>query len=147
MKIIHALLGEHAVLRRLLDHCDEGCRRWSLAQVQEAAAELGATLLVHARLEEDLLFPELEPYIPAQAGPLAVAHLEHDEIADTLARIASQQDVEGARLLLRYAIEVTRQHFASEERELFSLADRCLDAPALERIGQRWAERSVPAPA
>ncbi len=145
MRITHALLGEHAALQRLLDRCDTGCRRWNLAETQKAAAELAAPLLSHARLEEELLYAALEPFIPAQAGPLAVAHLEHDEIADTLARIAAQQDVEGARLLLRYAIEVARQHLRGEESRLFPLAERCLGTAALERLGARFAERAAPA--
>lgn len=43
------------------------------------------------------------------------------------------------------AMRITRQPFAKEEA-LFGLAERCLDARALESLGRRSRERSQPVP-
>lgn len=143
MKITDALLGEHAMIYRLLDHCSAGADAWSLEEARTAGGTLAAALLAHAHVEDELLFRALEPHLSAAAGPLAVMRQEHDEIEGSLARLAEARDAESARMLLRYATSVARQHFAKEEQVLFPMAEQFLSPERLNELGGQWSERAV----
>ena len=64
MQITQALLGEHGVLHALFEHVEAGLPGMeTLADVQGAGATLVATLGSHARIENEILFPALEPHL------------------------------------------------------------------------------------
>jgi len=141
MKITHALLAEHALLYRLLDHCAEGTD-WSLERTQGAGNALAAALLAHASIEDELLFSALDRHLPPM-GPLAVMRQEHEEIEGGLAQLPQATDAETARRLLRHVAGVARDHFAKEEQVLFHMAEQVLSAEDLERLGREWAGRTA----
>jgi len=146
MKITDALLGEHAVLYRLLDHGSRSLRSWKLPQVRAGGEMLAAALLGHARLEDELLFTALEPQLPPRLGILAAMREEHEQIEGTLVQLAEAKNVETARSLLAHTIDVSRLHFAKEEQVLFLLAARCLGEERLEELGRTWSGIAVPVP-
>ncbi|MFQ5856645.1 MAG: hemerythrin domain-containing protein [Anaerolineae bacterium] len=142
MKIIEALLGEHAVFYAQFDHLEQAVpAAETLAQVQSQAALLTAALETHANLEDDLLFAALDPHLGSQMGPLAVMRMEHDEIRGTLAGLPEAQDLPEAQRLVLHAVQVAREHFAKEEQVLYPMAEQTLDADALTQLGARWAEQ------
>ena len=137
MRITDALLGEHGIICRLLDHVDRRVSSWSLDQAREAGAALGAVLRPHAAIEEELLFEPLEHALGHEPMPLAVLRLEHEEIEALLIRVT------GARSLVESPfdrlVSLVRDHFAKEEGLLFPLALRHLDGASLNRLGGLWA--------
>jgi hemerythrin-like domain-containing protein len=141
MRITDALLGEHAILYRLLEHIASRSPSWSVAQAHDAGRFLAEALASHAQLEDDLLFVALEPYIAAQQGPLAVMRMEHSAIEGALERLPETTDVEDAHSLLLYLVEVAREHFAKEEQVLFRMAEQALGDQRLRELGATWAER------
>ena len=94
----------------------------------------------HLRLEEDVLFPELEQAagFPPNAGPTAVMRSEHDRmrallIAMRAAVAAGDLDQlldQGDTLLM-----LIQQHNSKEEQILYPMADTLL--------GARWTEICV----
>ena len=140
MKLTDALLGEHAALYILFDQIEAiAVTTENLAWVQQTTAVLGAVVQSHAKLEEELLFPALEPHLGVD-GPLAVMRTEHDEFTETLRQIGDTSDIDDAAGCLARALDLVRDHFQKEEEVLFSLARQMLDDQTLIRLGAAWAE-------
>ncbi len=142
MQILEALLGEHGTFYAQFEHLEQMMpMATTLAQVQSPVALLTAALATHARMEDELLFTALEPYLGVQMGPLAVMRMEHNEIESTLTRVAEVQDLSQARGLVLQVMQVARDHFTKEEQVLFPMAKRALDGNTLTQLGRKWAER------
>ncbi len=140
MQITQALLGEHGVLYALFEHVEAGVPGMeTLADVQRAGTTLIATLGSHARIENEILFPALEPQL-GPGGPLPVMREEHDEIEAALNDVVNATSYDAALSQLRYAIRIARDHFAKEEQVLFGMAQQMLSASELDRLGAMWAE-------
>lgn len=140
MQITQALLGEHGVLYALFEYVENDLAGMeTLAEVQRAAAALTATLGSHARIENEILFPSLEPQL-GPGGPLPVMREEHDEIESALEDIANAASRDAAVNQLRDTLQIARDHFAKEEQVLFAMAQQMLDGAELDRMGAMWAE-------
>lgn len=143
MKITEAFLQEHHQFYDQLDRLERAAKTdGSLAAIQSQVAPLVATLMPHARLEDELLFAELEPQL-GPVGPLSVMRMEHDEIDETLASLQATEDPATAKHLVLHVVDVARQHFLKEEQVLFPMAEQVLSADTLERLGNVWAERQT----
>jgi hemerythrin-like domain-containing protein len=142
MKITDALLGEHGVFYAQFDHIEKAVPRMeTLALVQSQGALLTAALAPHAQLENELLFRALELHLPTDSGPLAVMHMEHDEIEGTLDRLQEVKDLAEAKHLILHAIQTAREHFAKEEQVLFPMSKQILDSHIMEELAAKWAEQ------
>ena len=140
MKVTDAFLGEHGVFYAQFKHLEQTIPAASQPdQVHIHAAMLASALATHAQLENDLLFSAMEPHV-GPMGPLAVMRREHEEIEGTLAGLQEVQDTAEAQRMLLYAIRVARDHFAKEERILYPMAEKALDAETLSQLGAQWAE-------
>lgn len=140
LRLTDALLGEHAVLYTLFDQIEAvAVTDANLAWIQQATVVLGAVVQSHAKLEEELLFPALEPHLGSE-GPLAVMRAEHEEFKRTLRQIADMSDIEDGTDCLARALALVRDHFQKEEEVLFSLARQMLDDETQLRLGTAWAE-------
>ncbi len=140
MKLTDALLGEHGVLYALFDRIEAvAATAESVAQIHEAAAVLGALVLSHAKLEDELLFPALETHL-GTTGPLAIMRAEHDEIEHALGRIEEARDIADGTACVASALDLVRDHFQKEEEVLFSVARQALDDETQLRLGTAWAE-------
>ena len=144
MKITDAFLGEHAVFYAQFGYMEQVIPgATSVMQVKTQGAMLKAALEGHAKLEEELLFKNLESHIGPQ-GPLAVMRAEHDEIERSLESLPSIQELAQAQALLLKVIEVARNHFAKEEQILYPIAQQTLSPENLSDLGSEWAaHRSV----
>ena len=141
MKITDALLGEHAVLYGLFDYLrDTVLDSNDLREVQTAVAILDRLLRAHARAEEDLLFPSLEPYL-GQMGPLTVMRGEHREIDALLDATRTENDLDALKSLIGRLLTLVHGHFQKEEQVLFGMARQFLDDAVLTSLGNQWAER------
>ena len=140
MKITDALLGEHGVIYAVFDHLERELPNLeTLGDVQRAGSMLKDVLGSHAGIENDLLFPALDPHL-GPAGPLTVMRGEREEFEGTLGRIAAATTREDAAAGIRHIIEVARDHFAKEERILFGMAQQALAADELEQLAERWSD-------
>ena len=140
MKLTDALLGEHGIFYALFDQIEAtAAAAANITQAQETAAAVGAVLRTHAKLEEDLLFPALEPLLGAE-GLLTVMRDEHTEIEQALQQIADISDPDDAVAAIAQALDLVRDHFQKEEEVLFPEAEQMLDEDTHIRLGKAWAE-------
>ena len=66
---------------------------------------------------------------------------EHHEIDGSLSAAQKARSLKQARHLLLAAVVTSRKHFDKEERIVFPLAERVLNAKTLAALGQTWMER------
>lgn len=135
MKVTECLGIEHRVFLRQIDRLEEGQRRESSSAERRAmVALLAAALEEHAHIEDEILFPALEPHLGRQAGPLAVMDAEHEEIRHLLAEMALGDDDVDA-MVSRF-IDLAREHFAKEDQVLFPLAEQLLGEGKLTELAR-----------
>lgn len=136
MHILDELNRDHARLRQEMDELQQDPPN---GESRERLARFVGALIAHAHLEDELLFAALEPYLPAEHGPLQVMRGEHDEIEARLARLAGADPARAeTRPDLARLFELARHHFLREERVLFPFASRLLDGPRLAVLGEAY---------
>lgn len=141
MKITEILLAEHAVFHNLFDHIEKTAARLkTLAEVKSLAALLESVLRAHSLTEDELLIEPLE-HCFEQIGQRDTFHDEHEEIDETLLDLQKARDLKTARRLLLAAVASSRKHFDKEERIVFPMAERVLNARTLSALGEKWAVR------
>lgn len=140
MKLTDALLGEHALLYETFDHLRAATAAGGTRDILGALPVLERLLTAHARVEEDLLFPNLEPRL-GPMGPLAVMRAEHRELDELLLSAKTTNDPAGLKALVGRLLDLAVDHFRKEEVVLFHMAERILDEDTLARLGAQWAER------
>jgi len=141
MKITHILLAEHAVFHNLFDHIEKTAPQIkTLTEVKSLAALVESVLRAHSRTEDELLIEPLE-HCFEQIGQRDTFHDEHEEIDDTLLELQKARNLKVARRLLMKAVVASRKHFDKEERIVFPMAERVLNARTLSALGDRWALR------
>lgn len=139
MKITDALLGEHAVLHDLFGHLrDTAAASENIDEIHAAVAVMDRLLLTHARVEEELLFPRLDPHF-GQMGPVAVMRSEHRGIDDLLAAARAETDLAALKMLIGRLLELASGHFRKEEMVLFGMAQKFLGDAVLAELGEEWA--------
>ncbi len=139
MKLTDALLGEHGAFNALFSTIETlADTSGDLAQIEGALAVLAAEVGSHAGIEEELLFPALEPYLENDEL-IAEMRAEHREIQAGLERIEDAQNIQQAVDAVRLTLAVARRHFQKEEELLYPLAQRMLDEAAQTRLGEAWA--------
>ena len=145
MNIVHALLGEHGILKFQIDALRRAAKAGK-GELRAAALALGEAVESHARLEDELLFEPLEAGGRMPAGPIGGMRAEHAQIEELISRIESPAGT-GAEAGASVAPIVARLcdtlllHFTHEEHVLFVLAARFAGEAELEELGARWAER------
>ena len=141
MKITEALFAEHLVFHSLFDHVEQTAARWkTLAEVKSVAAMMESMLQTHSETEDELFIGPLE-HCFEQIGHRETFHQEHDEIDLTLALVQKARQTKKARQLLLHAVAACRKHVDKEERIVFPLAERVLNARTLTALGQAWRMR------
>lgn len=140
MKITDALLGEHGINYILFSHTRDTVDNSHVLQgISNSVSVLGHVLMDHVQVEDDLLFPKLEPYL-GQIGPLAVMRMEHHGPEDLLEKSKNETDVRTLKFILTEFLDLRYSHFRKEEMLLFCMAQQILDKQKLIELGQQWAD-------
>lgn len=140
MNIIDALLGEHGVLYALFDQAEEeASNARSLKDVTTVAGIVLRTLVSHAHIEDEVLFPAMEKRIGPDASLVAMRE-EHEEIRRILEGVRKAKQPASAAHVLSSALSLARDHFEKEERVLFGQARKALGCHALKELGDQWAD-------
>lgn len=141
MKITDILRAEHTVFHHLFDHVEKTAPRLrTLGEVKSLATLVDKVMAPHAETEDELFIEPLE-HCFEQIGQCETFHHEHELIDATLAKIAKAKDLKAAKKLLIGAITASRKHFDKEERIVFPLAERVLNARTLSDLGNEWMKR------
>ena len=120
-------------------------------------------LALHARKEDEALFPAIEAIIGVEGGPTTVMRLEHKDIhaqgellrqtlrqlnevehpaieagGDKLRALAARGgSAESLRATAAEIIELLDMHFGKEEQILFPMTEQILDDETLAEVGRR----------
>ncbi|MEB2311009.1 MAG: hemerythrin domain-containing protein [Sorangiineae bacterium] len=142
MRITDALLGEHGVFYALFDQLEASLAEVGTARELAVAVELlRAALVSHARLEDELLFPELRG---EGEGSSPGGRSESHEIDGLLGRVVAMTDIEAMRAAVSSLLELMREHFIKEERMVLRAAASRFDESKQQELGRQWAKlRSV----
>ena len=147
MKITEALFAEHLVFHSMFDHIEAAAPRLkTLAEVKSLATLMEHLLRTHSDTEDDLFIGPLE-HCFEQIGQRDAFLEEHREIDDSLRNVQAARQLKKARQLLLSAVSYSRKHFDKEERIVFPMAERVLNAKTLTALGQQWMEQRARASA
>ncbi|MBI4877736.1 MAG: hemerythrin domain-containing protein [Acidobacteria bacterium] len=141
LDVIDLLLGEHGCLLSLFRHIEMRLPNLPLADVLSAGETLESLLMAHAVEEDQLLFNALPAEQTGVKEALAAMAGEHNEQRRMLEELREETEVVLARGRLLRLIELTREHFAVEERILFGLAKQVLDDERRSALGREFARR------
>ncbi len=135
MRIIDRFSSEHDVFISQLTVIEDLTRGGAdVASVVAAIRTLAAPLLAHAENEERALFPDLEPSMGGEGGPLAVLTEEHHVLHGQLDRMTADPPRWELEQVLDAFLRLLRGHIEKEEVVLFPAAARLIDGARLERM-------------
>ena len=141
MKITEALVAEHTIFLRVFDQIERVLPSLATpAEVRTMASIVEGLLEAHAKTETNLAYLALD-HVLAHNGELKHMHEDHHEIDDRLRKVHTAKTCAEARRLLKTAIVATREHFRGEERSVFPLLERVLQAETLTEMGKTWLQR------
>src|SRR6185437_2963149 len=112
MTIIEALIGEHGALCALFDRIEALAQNAELPDLKLHAGLIESTVISHADLEDELLRPEIQRYLPLTAGPT-----HHEQIRAGLRQVGAAVSADEARRCLPENIGANARAF-SEGRSI-----------------------------
>ncbi|MCU7846364.1 MAG: hemerythrin domain-containing protein [Candidatus Thiodiazotropha sp. (ex Monitilora ramsayi)] len=121
---------EQAIVQQQWPEADRLCR------------EFIASMEHHFKIEEELLFPELEKAAPQAGGPVNVMTMEHDQMRHLMKQLASSVDKKSKELSTGYSdtlLVTMQQHNIKEESVLYPMADNAVPVLA-DEIAKAYAE-------
>lgn len=141
MKITDILRAEHTVFHHLFDHIEMTTPRLrTLAEVKSAAVLVDKVMAPHSQTEDELFIEPLE-HCFEQIGHRETFHQEHEVIEATLLKVRKARTLKDGKRLLLGVIAASRKHFEKEERIVFPLAERVMNAKTLSDLGGQWMKR------
>jgi hemerythrin-like domain-containing protein len=144
MKITEALVAEHNTFLIVFDHIERALPSLtSQTEISTMANIVLGLLESHAKTETHIAYKALD-HVLAQSGDLKRMHQDHREIDDRLREVHKATTCSEARRLLKGVIVGCREHFQLEERSVFPLIEKMLNAETLTELGQGWLQRSTP---
>jgi len=131
---------DHETVGAMIDEipdCEPGDER-----LRELAQSITDALTVHAKVEEDLFYPELRDRSEddEQLTDVFEAYTEHDVIKHLLALLKSEKGPdEKFKAELQVLGESVKHHVKEEESTIFKLARKFMSRDELEECGQEMA--------
>ncbi len=131
MRITDVLRAEHGLLRALL----EALSNWLVAgmppeALRQRAAVIAVALEDHARREEQQLFEPLRARSEGARHLIGQMEIVHDEVRGLFEEIAVP--TRDPRDRLWTIVQLTEEHFVTEEESVFPLAESVLSPEELE---------------
>ena len=135
MNLLDQLRNDHTRLRSFLEGLELAPDR------DELVLALSGALAEHFRLEDELLFRELERGLPERDVLLASLREEHEELVRLLRSFASPGPSR-PNLVARLA-RALNEHLVKEEEVLFTFAERLVDVEKLSALGAAFRQSST----
>lgn len=148
------LKAEHQEVLQKLDTLEDVINRLHekaaiAAPLKDLTTFFNTDFWTHFAKEEEALFPELEKFIPREAGPVGVMLAEHEDLRRTNAEIqrATSEYLSGSdnvqtRAVLQergtHFVTVLREHINKEDNILFMMADMHLDQEQVNSVLERF---------
>ena len=144
-----SVLQKLDLLEEIIGHLAE--KEKISGQLKELASFFKQDFWTHFAKEENALFPELEKFIPREAGPIAVMLMEHDDLRRTNEELqpaineylGSADSLSAKELIERHGshfISILRDHIAKENDILFMMAEIHLDQAQIDKVTKLFHE-------
>jgi hypothetical protein len=127
--VIEVLTEEHRLLDRLFEH-------YAASHDPEAAAQLGDALVLHARIEEEFLYPLVRTALVDGDHLADEAEDDHEKVKQFVAEAEDTRGPALDELVLELRTDVAI-HVRWEEEDLFPRLEDALDTDALEELASR----------
>lgn len=139
MNAFTLLKDDHERVAGLLERIDETTER-AVKGREELFNQLKNELDIHARIEEEVLYPTLEEYEETRAISLE-AYEEHALVKQLLEELAAApKDDEQWTAKFTVLKENVEHHVEEEEGEMFKKARAVLSEDEVEQLGDRLQE-------
>ena len=136
MNAFTLLKADHEKVAGILEKIDGTTERATKGR-EELFAQLKNELDVHARIEEEILYPALEEYEETRAISLE-AYEEHALVKQLLEELASApKDDEQWTAKFTVLKENVEHHVEEEEGEMFKKVRKVLSEDEIEELGER----------
>lgn len=139
MNAFTLLKDDHEKVAGILEKIDETTERATKGR-EELFTQLKNELDIHARIEEEILYPALEEYEETRAISLE-AYQEHALVKQLLEELASApKDDEQWTAKFTVLKENIEHHVEEEEGEMFKKARKVLSEDEIDALGERLQE-------
>ena len=136
MNAFTLLKNDHEKVAGILEKIDGTTERATKGR-EELFAQLKNELDIHARIEEEILYPALEEYEETRAISLQ-PYEEHPLVNQLLEELASApKDDEQWTAKFTVLKENVEHHVEEEEGEMFKLARKVLSEDEINELGER----------
>ena len=136
MNVFALLKADHEKVAGLLDSIEKTTERATKTR-DDLFAQVKSELDLHAKLEEEILYPVLEEIEETRDISLE-AYEEHRLVKQLLTELASApKDTEEWTAKFTVLKENVEHHVEEEEGEMFKKARKALTAEQIEEIGER----------
>lgn len=133
MTITDVLRVEHGLLRAMMQALgDDLAKALPTEAMRQRAIMLGIALETHAQREEQMLFDPLRSRTATIRHLITLMEIVHDEVRTLLEEI--EDPARSTRERLWAILDLTEEHFAIEEAELFPMAELCLESETLVHL-------------
>ena len=144
-----AVLQKLTALEKVFGNLDK--KEAVAAELQELTTFFKVEFWVHFTKEEEALFPEIETFMPRNAGPLGVMLMEHEDLRktnDVIQKLPAEYlggaGGDATRKTLReqgtHFIQVLRDHINKEDNILFMIANMHLSPQQMDKVAKRFIE-------
>jgi len=144
-----AVLQKLTALEKVFGNLDK--KEAVAAELKELTTFFKAEFWVHFTKEEEALFPEIETFLPRDAGPLGVMLMEHEDLRKTndIIQKATAEYLGGTpgaatKQTLReqgtHFIQVLRDHINKEDNILFMMANMHLNQQQMDKVAKLFLD-------
>ena len=139
MNAFTLLKEDHKKVAGLLEKIDETTERATKGR-EELFAQLKNELDIHARIEEEILYPALEEY--DETRPISLEAYEEHAVVKQLLKELSSQPKDDEQWTAKFTVlkENIEHHVEEEEGEMFTKARNVLSKDEIENLGDRLLE-------
>jgi hemerythrin superfamily protein len=142
--VLSLLHHDHEIVGAMIDEipdCEPGDQR-----LHELARSMADALTVHAKIEEDIFYPELRDRSEdeEQLTDVFEAYTEHDVIKHLLALLKSEKGPdEKFKAELQVLGESVKHHVKEEESTIFKLARKFMSREELDECGEEMSREKT----
>lgn len=139
MKATDLLKKDHQEVKKLFKAFESS--KDSPDEARQICEQVAQELTVHSAIEEELFYPELQPY--EEAEEIVEESVEEHHVVDVLLGELRGLEPEDEAFAAKFQVlsENVLHHAEEEERELFPKAERLLGKDRLGWLGERLTER------
>jgi hemerythrin superfamily protein len=139
MDAVKLLKADHDKMRSILED-GESTREEDRKQRRQLFMRLRDDLLIHERMEEEVLYPALRNY--PKAHDIVLEGYEEHHVADLLVDELEETDLADERWAAKWKVlkESLEHHMEEEESDMFPKAKKIFDREQLEALGARMEQ-------